>query len=86
MHDTDSSAADLDALVEDLVATIRGTVKSLVDKGFRGSLGSGWVAVALWSGGCWSQSGDLVPGGESGGHLVSVLGCGESVAAGSEVR
>jgi len=44
-------------------------------------LGQNWVAVALWSGG-WGQSGDLVPGGESGGHLVSVLGCGESVAAG----
>jgi hypothetical protein len=46
----------------------------------------GWLWRALWSGGCWSQSGDLVPGGESGGHLVSVLGCGESVVAGSEVR
>jgi hypothetical protein len=32
------------------------------------------------------QFNDLVPGGESGVHLVSVLGCGESVAAGSEVR
>jgi hypothetical protein len=64
-----------------------GVVKLLADKGFRGSLalGQNWVvAVALWSGG-WGQSGDLVPGGESGGHLVSVLGCGESVAAGSEV-
>ena len=49
------------------------------------ALGQNWVvAVVLWSGG-WGQSGDLVPGGESGGHLVSVLGCGESVAAGPEV-
>jgi hypothetical protein len=42
--------------------------------------------VALWSGGCRGQSGDLVPGGESSGHLVAILGCGESVAAGPEVR
>ncbi len=49
-------------------------------------LGQDGVAVALWSGGCWGQSGDLVPGGESGGHLVSVLGRCESVAAGPEVR
>jgi hypothetical protein len=49
-------------------------------------LGQGGVAVARWSGGCWGQSGDLVPGGESSGHLVAVLGCGESVASGSEVR
>jgi hypothetical protein len=48
-------------------------------------LGQNWVvAVALWSGG-WGQSGDLVPGGESGDHLVSVLDCGKSVAAGPEV-
>jgi len=33
-------------------------------------LGRDGVAVALWSGGCGGQSGDLVPGGESGGHLV----------------
>ena len=37
-----------------------------------------------WSGGCWGQSGDLVPGGESGGHFLSVLGCGESVASRSD--
>jgi len=48
-------------------------------------LGRDGVVVALWSGGCWGQSGDLVPGGESGGHLVSVLGCGESMTAGPEV-
>jgi hypothetical protein len=33
-------------------------------------LGQGGVAVARWSGGCWGQSGDLVPGGESSGHLA----------------
>ena len=33
--------------------------------------------MALWLGGCWGQFGDLVPYGESGGHLTSVLGCGE---------
>jgi hypothetical protein len=49
------------------------------------ALGREGVVVALWSGGCWGQSGDLVPGGESGGHLMAVLGCGESVTAGSEV-
>jgi hypothetical protein len=51
--------------------------------------GQSWVedgvAVALWSGGCWGQSGDLVPGGESGVHLVAVLDCGESVTVGPEV-
>ena len=49
------------------------------------ALGRDGVVVALWSGGCGGQSGDLVPGGESGGHLVSVLGRGESVTAGPEV-
>ena len=49
------------------------------------SLGSRMVVVALWSGGRRGQSGDLVPGGESGGHLMSVLGYGESVSPGSEV-
>jgi hypothetical protein len=62
-----------------------GIVKLFADRDHRGSIGSGWVVVALWSGGCWGQSGDLVPGGESGGHLVSVLGCGESMTAGPEV-
>ena len=64
---------------------VMGIVKLLADEGFRGSFGSDGVVVALWSGGCWSQAGDLVPGGESGGHLVSVLDCGESVAAGPEM-
>ena len=64
----------------------RGTVNLLADKGVRGSLGQDGVAVVPWSGGCRGQSGDLVPGGESGGHLVSVLGRGESVALRSEVR
>ena len=44
------------------------------------------VAVALWSGGCGGQSGDLVPGGESGGHLMAILGRCESVASRSEMR
>jgi hypothetical protein len=32
------------------------------------------------------QADDLVPGGEAGGHFVSVGTRGEAVAAGSEVR
>jgi hypothetical protein len=48
-------------------------------------VGQDGVTVAPWSGGCRGQSGDLVPGGESGGHLVPVLGCGESVAMGPEM-
>jgi hypothetical protein len=44
----------------------------------------GWSLWRLGSGGC-GQANDLVPGGESGGHLPSVLDCGESVASGSEV-
>jgi hypothetical protein len=62
-----------------------GTVNLVANAGVRGSLGQDGVAVVLWSGGCGGQSGDLVPGGESGGHLVSVLGCGESVASRPEV-
>ena len=52
----------------------------------------GWLDVVAWECDQCSQSGggtqpdDLVPGGESGAHLVSVLGCGESVPAGAEVR
>jgi site-specific recombinase XerD len=46
---------------------------------------TGMVSVALGSG-SRGQADDLVPGGESGGHLVSVLDCGESVTSGSEVR
>jgi hypothetical protein len=63
-----------------------GTVNLLAAKGVRGRLGQDGVAVVPWSGGCRGQSGDLVPGGEPGGHLVSVLGCGESVTSRSEVR
>jgi hypothetical protein len=37
------------------------------------------------SGGC-GHADDLVPGGESGVHLVAVTGCGESVSAGPKVR
>jgi uncharacterized protein len=37
------------------------------------------------SGGC-GHADDLVPGGESGVHLVAVAGCGESVSAGPKVR
>jgi hypothetical protein len=63
---------------------VSGIVKLLADEGVRDSL-SGWVVVARWSGGCWGHSGDLVPGGESGVHLVSVLDRGESVTVGPEV-
>jgi hypothetical protein len=69
------------------------------DTGDPGALSSCWlmrvsgavldqdgVAVALWSGGCGGQSGDLVPGGESGGHLMAILGRCESVASRSEMR
>jgi hypothetical protein len=37
------------------------------------------------SGGCGHADG-LVPGGESGVHLVAVTGCGESVSTGPKVR
>jgi hypothetical protein len=50
-----------------------------------GRPGLGRVIQCPRSGG-GRRSNDLVPGGESGAHLVSVLGCGESVAAGPEVR
>jgi hypothetical protein len=69
--------------VEELLA--EGTVNLVADKGVRGRLGQDGLAVVPWSGGCWGQSGDLVPSGESGGHFLSVLGCGESVASRSEV-
>jgi Fe-S oxidoreductase len=44
----------------------------------------GMVVAAPGSGG-GGEADDLVPGGESGGHLVAVLDCGESVGSGSEV-
>jgi hypothetical protein len=50
----------------------------------QGSLGM-WLCGGLGSGG-GGEADDLVAGGEASGHLVSVLGCGESVASGSEVR
>jgi hypothetical protein len=62
-----------------------GSVNLVADAGVRGSLGQERVAVVPWSGCCGGQSGDLVLGGESGSHLVSVLDCGEPVAAGPEV-
>jgi hypothetical protein len=42
------------------------------------------VLRRLGSGGC-GHADDLVPGGESGVHLVAVTGCGESVSAGPKV-
>ena len=48
----------------------------------RGSVG--WVSVVWVS--CGSQSGDLVPGGESSGHLGAIVVSGEPMAAGPEVR
>jgi hypothetical protein len=53
--------------------------------GVAGRAGLGSVIQCPWSGG-GAQSDDLVPGGESGVPLVLVLGCGEPVAAGPEVR
>lgn len=68
-----------------IVRALSGTVKLFADKGARGNLGSGGVAVALWSGDCRAQSGELVPGGEAGGHLLAVLLGAEPVATGLEV-
>jgi hypothetical protein len=62
----------------------KGTVNLVADGGFWGSLGQDGVAVVFWSGGCGGQSGDLVPGGESGGSRVDT-GCSESVPAVAEV-
>jgi hypothetical protein len=49
--------------------------------------GHGWIGGrSVWPGsGRRGGAGDLVPGGESAGHFVSVLLGAESVAAGSEV-
>ena len=44
------------------------------------------MVFAVSGSGGGEEADDLVPGGESGGHLVSVLGCGESVTTGPEVR
>ena len=46
-----------------------------------------WLSGGLGqSGGGGGQADDLVPGGESNAHLVSISTRGESVAAGPEVR
>jgi hypothetical protein len=62
-----------------------GIVRLFGGRGWLERRGPGCVIQCPRSGG-GRQPDDLVPGGESGAHLVSVLGCGESVAAGPEVR
>jgi hypothetical protein len=64
---------------------LKGIVKLLGVGRDEDVVGQDGVSVAPWSSGRRGQSGDLVPGGESGGHLVPVLGCGESVATGPEM-
>ena len=56
-----------------------------------GSAGSGrtgarWAGCRWYESGCGSQSGDLVPDGESSGHFGAMVVSGEPMAAGPEVR
>ena len=53
-----------------------------------GSAGSGRAGAGCrWYGsGCGSQSGDLVPDGESSGHFGAIVVSGEAMAAGPQVR
>ena len=56
-----------------------------------GSAGSGragarWAGCRWYGSGCGSQSGDLVPDGESSGHFGAIIVSGEAMAAGPEVR
>ena len=56
-----------------------------------GSAGSGragarWAGCRWYGSGCGSQSGDLVPDGESSGHFGAIVVSGEAMAAGPEVR
>ncbi len=62
-----------------------GIVRLFGGRGVAGRAGSGGVIQCPRSGD-GRQPDNLVPGGEADAYLVSVLGCGESVAAGSEVR
>ena len=51
-----------------------------------GRAGAGWAACRWYGSGCGSQSGDLVPDGESSGHLGAIVVSGEPMAAGPEMR
>ena len=45
-----------------------------------------WAGCRWYGSGCGSQSGDLVPDGESSGHFGVIVVSGEAMAAGPEVR
>src|SRR5688500_725066 len=51
-----------------------------------GRAGAGWAGCRWYGSGCGSQSGDLVPDGESSGHFGAIVVSGEAMAAGPEVR
>ena len=54
--------------------------------GGSGRAGAGWAGCRWYGSGCGSQSGDLVPEGESSGHFGAIVVSGEAMAAGPEVR
>ena len=51
-----------------------------------GRAGAGWAGCRWYGSGCGSQSGDLVPDGESSGHFGAIVISGEPMAAGPEMR
>ena len=51
-----------------------------------GRAGAGWAGCRWYGSGCGSQSGDLVPDGESSGHFGAIVVSGEAIAAGPEMR
>ena len=51
-----------------------------------GRAGAGWAGCRWYGSGCGSQSGDLVPDGESSGHFGAIVVSGEAMAAGPEMR
>jgi hypothetical protein len=78
------------AKLDDLFATFRSALELALSGCWVSSVvlrvrAEGWSLRRLGSDGR-GQADDLVLGGESGVHLVSVLDCGESVASGTEVR
>ena len=51
-----------------------------------GACRAGWAGCRWYGSGCGSQSGDLVPDGESSGHFGAIVLSGEAMAAGPEMR
>jgi len=51
-----------------------------------GRAGAGWAGCRWYGSGRGSQSGDLVPDGESSGHFGAIVIGGEPMAAGPEMR